>query len=127
VTLLYRPFSAASAARELENEVNASTIRTMMRQKQGRDETARDAADHQRARQAAREEAIGAGVVRMTMYVTVTVEDRADLPTACAEIEGRALQSKIRLRRAYGSQAAAFAVGLPAGVHPVHAAGRGRR
>ena len=127
VTLLYRPYSAASAARELENEVNASTIRTMMRQKQGRDETARDRADHERARQAAREEAIGAGVVRVTMYATVTVEDPKDLSTACAEMEGRALQSKIRLRRAYGAQGAAFAVGLPAGVHPAHAGKRGRK
>ena len=127
VTLLYRPFSAVSAARELENEVNASTVRTMMRHKQGRDETARDAADHQRARQATREEAEGAGVVRMTMYVTVTVEDRDELPTACAEVEGRGKQSKILLRRAYGAQAAAFAVGLPAGIHPAHAGRRGRK
>jgi hypothetical protein len=127
VTMLYRPLSAEAAARELENEVNAATIRELVRQKQGRDETARDRADNERAHQAAREEAIGAGVVRMSLYVTVTVTDLRDLPTACADIESRAARSKIRLRRLYASQAAGFAVTLPAGIHPAHAAGRGRK
>jgi len=126
-TMLYRPFSAVSAARELENEVNASTIRAMMKQKQGRDATARDIADHDRARQAAREEAIGAGVCRMSLYITVTVEDRVQLATASADIESRAGQSKIQLRPLYGGQAAGFATTLPAGVHPAHAAKRGRK
>ncbi|MDP9419617.1 MAG: hypothetical protein M3P53_05640 [Actinomycetota bacterium] len=127
VTMLYRPLSAEAAATTLENEVNAATIREMVRRRQGRDETARDAADSQRAHQAAREEAIGAGVVRMSIYVTVTVTDHAELAAACADIESRAQQSKIRLRRVYGGQAAGFAATLPAGIHPVHAGSRGRR
>jgi len=127
VTVLYRPLSAESAARELENEVNAATIRKMVRQKQGRDETARDSADQERAHQAAREEAVGAGVVRMTMYVTVTVTNPAELATACADVESRGQQSKIRLRRLYAGQAAGFATTLPAGIHPAHAATRGHK
>lgn len=127
VTMLYRPLSAEAAARELENEVNAATIRDMVRQKQGRDETARDKADNERAHQAAREEAIGAGVVRMCMYVTVTVTNYADLATACADVESRAARCKIRLRRLYASQGAGFATTLPAGIHPSHATTRGRR
>jgi hypothetical protein len=127
VTLLYRPLSAEAAATELENEVNAATIRDMVRQKQGRDETARDKADNQRAHQAAREEASGAGVVRMCMYITVTVTDYDDLSTACADIESRAARSKIRLHRLYASQSAGFAATLPAGIHPSHATTRGRK
>jgi hypothetical protein len=128
VTLLYRPLSAEAAARLLENEVNAAMVRSMVRAKQGRDESARDHIDRQRAQQAAREEAVGAGVVRLSVYVTTTVVDPDELPAACADVESRARQeSKIRLRRLYGAQAAGFAATLPAGVHPAHAQTRGRK
>lgn len=127
VTLLYRPLSAEEAAGELEKQVNASVVRDMVRQKQGRDETARDRADREQATQAAREEALGAGVVRMSMYVTTTVTNPDDLPGACADIESRARQSRIELRRLVGSQTAAFTATLPAGIHPAHAAKRSRR
>jgi hypothetical protein len=63
----------------------------------------------------------------MSMYLTVTVQDEQDLAAAVADIESRADQSKIRLRRLYGSQAAGFAATLPAGVHPAHLSTRGRR
>jgi membrane-associated protein len=87
----------------------------------------RDQADRAQAIQAAREEAIGAGLVRVSCYVAVTVTDPADLPTAVAEVEARAGQSKIKLRRLAGSQLAGFCATLPAGVHPAHLAKRGRR
>ncbi|MGQ0680627.1 MAG: SCO6880 family protein [Actinomycetota bacterium] len=127
VTMLYRPLSAEEAAGELEKQVNASVIREMVRQKQGRDETARDRNDREQASQAAREEALGAGVVRMSMYVTTTVMDVEELAGACADIESRARQSRIELRRLVGSQMAGFAATLPAGIHPIHAAKRSRR
>jgi hypothetical protein len=128
VTLLYRPLSAEAAAQLLENEVNAAMVRSLVRAKQGRDESARDHIDRQRAQQAAREEAVGAGVVRLSMYVTTTVTDPAQLPAAVADVEARARQqSKIRLRRLYGAQAAGFAATLPAGVHPAHAKTRGQK
>ena len=127
VTLLYRPFSAAGAARELENEVNAATIRAALRAKQGLDPRARDLDDHDRARQAAHEEAMGAGVVQVTLIATVTVTDEAELSIACADLESRAQQSKIRLRPLYGGQSAGFAATLPAGIHPRHLQGRARR
>ena len=63
----------------------------------------------------------------MSMYVTATVGDERDLSAAVADIEARAEQSKIRVRRLFGSQAAGFAATLPAGVHPAHLATRGRR
>ncbi|RJK95922.1 SCO6880 family protein [Vallicoccus soli] len=127
VTMLYRPLPAGQAARLLEDQVNAAAFREAYRRTQGRDATARDQADRDQAVAAAREEAMGAGVVLMSLYVTVTVTDPDELPAAVADVEARADQSKIRLRRLYGSQAAGFAATLPAGVHPQHLADRGLR
>ncbi|MEV0732250.1 SCO6880 family protein [Polymorphospora sp. NPDC050346] len=118
VTLIYRPFSAAAAARTLENEVNAAAFRAEVARRQGRDATARDLADQDRARRAASEEAMGAGVCLVSMYATVTVEHDDDLPTAVADIEARAETAKLRLRPMYRSQAAGFAATLPCGVCP---------
>jgi hypothetical protein len=118
VTMVYRPLSAGDAARILESEVNAAAFRDAYRRAQGRDETARDAADRARAERAAAEEAQGAGVVLMSLYVTATVTDPDELDAAVADVEARADQSKIRLRRLFGSQAAGFATTLPAGFVP---------
>ncbi len=118
VTLQYRPLPAAAAARLLESEVNAALFRTHYRQRTGRDETARDAFDQARARQAAVEEAGGAGVCLISLYVTTTVTDESELPDAVARVEAAAEASKIRLRRMVYSQAAGFAVTLPCGVCP---------
>ncbi|MGQ7296957.1 SCO6880 family protein [Quadrisphaera sp. KR29] len=127
VALLYRPLPAADAARLLEAEVNAADFREAMRRAQRRDETARDLADREQARKAAREEASGAGVVLVSIYVTSTVTDPALLPDAVAEVEARADQSRIRLRRLYGGQAVGFATTLPLGLHPVAMTDRPRR
>jgi hypothetical protein len=116
VTLQYRPFPAAAAARAIEAEVNAAGFRDAYRRRTGRDTTARDSYDAARAAQAAAEEAAGAGVVLIGLYVTVTVTDAADLPRAAADTESAAESSRIRLRRLYHSQAAGFAATLPCGI-----------
>ena len=97
----------------LESEVNAAEFRAAYKRRTGRDETARDSHDQARARQAAAEEAAGAGVGLISLYVTVTVTDPAELPRAAAETEAAAESSKIRLRRMTCSQAAGFAATLP--------------
>jgi hypothetical protein len=125
VTLLFRPLSAGDAARVLEGQVNAAAFRDAYRRAQNRDETARDAADRERARQAAQEEAAGAGVVLMSLYVTATVANDQELADAVADVEARADQSKVQLRRLFGSQSAGFATTLPLGFCPVYAASRG--
>ncbi|MBF5082392.1 hypothetical protein F1641_11870 [Quadrisphaera sp. INWT6] len=119
VCLLYRPMPAADAARLLESEVNAADFRDAVRRAQRRDETARDVADREQARRAAREEAVGAGVVLVSAYVTTTVTDPEQLADAVADVEARADQTKIRLRRLYGGQSVGFATTLPLGLHPV--------
>jgi hypothetical protein len=124
VSLQYRPFSAAEAIQTLEAEVNAAQFRAVYKRRTGRDETARDSFDQARARQAAAEEAAGAGVCLVSLYVTVTVSDSAELPRAVAETEAAAESSRIRLRRMTYSQAAGWAATLPVGVCPAELARR---
>jgi hypothetical protein len=118
VTLQYRALPAAAASRTLQQEVNAASFRAQFRRRTGRDETARDAYDTARARQAANEEAMGAGVCLVSMYATVTVTHQEQLARAVAHTEAAAETAKIRLRRLWGSQAAAFATTLPCGICP---------
>jgi hypothetical protein len=116
VSLQYRPLPAADATRMLESEVRAAEFRAEYARRTHRDATARDTFDHARARQAAMEEAQGAGVTLVSLYVTVTAASDDDLPRAIADTEAAAGSSKIQLQRLYGSQAAAFTVGLPCGI-----------
>ncbi|MEV3924609.1 SCO6880 family protein [Actinomadura coerulea] len=118
VTLQYRALPAAAASRVLQQEVNAAAFRAQFRHRTGRDETARDSWDTARARQAAAEEAMGAGVCLVSMYATVTVTDPGQLQHATAHVEASADSAKIRLRRLWGSQAAGFATTLPCGICP---------
>jgi hypothetical protein len=124
VSLQYRPFGAAEATRVLEAEVTAAQFREVYRRRTGRDETARDSYDRAHARQAAAEEAAGAGVGLVSMYVTVTVATEAELSRAAAETEAAAESSRIRLRRMTYSQAAGFAATLPCGICPPELARR---
>ncbi|GGS99023.1 hypothetical protein GCM10010156_66450 [Planobispora rosea] len=118
ITLLYRTLPRDMAAQLLEREVNAAATREELSRRARRSSTARDRADATRAARAAAEEAAGAGLVQVSLYVTVTVAERAQLAEACREVEQAAGHSRLRLRRAYGGQAAGFAVGLGCGVYP---------
>jgi hypothetical protein len=118
VSLLYRPLPAAQAARVVEEQVNAAAFRDHLRRARKLDPRARDIADHEQALRAAREEALGAGIGFVSVFVTVTVLDEADLGKAVADIEARAETAKIRLRRLWASQGPGFAVTLPCGIYP---------
>ncbi|MFG2006162.1 SCO6880 family protein [Spirillospora sp. NPDC048911] len=118
ITLQYQALPAAAASRVLQQEVNAAAFRAQFRRRTGRDETARDSWDTARARQAAAEEAMGAGVCLVSLYATVTVTAPDDLRRAIAHVEAAADTSRIRLRRLWGSQAAGFATTLPCGICP---------
>ena len=122
VTWLYEPYPADQAAARVEAEVTAGQIRRAWAARTRRDETQRERDDRDRAVQSAREEAEGAGVGRFTAYVTTTVTDPDQLAAAVADLEQRAGQAKLRLRRLRGSQAAGFAAALGVGINPVDAA-----
>jgi hypothetical protein len=119
VTMVYEPYPAEQAAAKVESEITSGQIRRAWAERTRRDETQRDRDDRARALQSAREEAEGAGVGRFTVYVTTTVTHPDDLPAAVADVENRAGQAKLRLRRLRGAQAAGFAVALGIGVDPV--------
>jgi hypothetical protein len=116
VSLQYRPLPAAATAAALDSEVRAAEFRQEYHRRTRRDATARDMHDHARARQAADEEARGAGLSLLGLYVTVTVTDPAHLSRAVADTEAAADISKIRLQRLYRGQAAGFTATLPCGV-----------
>jgi hypothetical protein len=118
IAWLWTPYPAGQAARIVEHQRNLVAFRQHYARAKGRDETARDLEDRQRATRAAAEEAAGAGVGRLNLFVTTTVTDPADLPAAIAEVEAAADASRLRLRRLYAGQAAGFATTLPCGVMP---------
>lgn len=122
VTIQYRVLPAAEAARTIESEVSAAGFRAEFKARTGRDATARDTADAARAMQAAREEAAGAGMVLLSLYATLTVPNDDDCKSRLARVtaafEAAADGALIQVRRAWGSQSAVFAAGLPAGICP---------
>jgi hypothetical protein len=118
VTWLYHPYPADQAAARLESEVTSGQIRQAWAARTRRDETQRERDDRARALQSAREEAHGAGLGRVTAYVTTTVLHEEELDAAVADVEQRAGAAKLRLRRLRGSQAAGFAAGLGLGSDP---------
>ena len=115
VTLLYRPHDPADAPGIVDRDVRTAIGRATQRKGEARaGETSRLEA----ARQAAREEASGAGLVRFALLVTATVTDPALLAQAADTVDQLARASRIRLRRCYGSQAAAFQQCLGVGILP---------
>jgi hypothetical protein len=111
VSLLYRPYDPAGAARLVERDRKDARFRLGGANAAARDTVAVAAAD-----QSAREEAKGAGLVRFAMLVTATVPQPEGLPTAAAAIDTLAPSARVRLRRMYGAQAAGFAAALPLGL-----------
>ncbi|WP_093804083.1 SCO6880 family protein [Streptomyces sp. Wb2n-11] len=119
VTILYRPHDPAAAARIVERDRKDASFRA----KQTPGGRARDDVALRAAEQSAQEEASGAGLVRFGLLVTATVNAREDLPRARAAVDTLAPPARINLRPVWGSQAAAFAAGLPIGlVLPLHLA-----
>jgi hypothetical protein len=117
-TLLFRPWPAAAAARALEHQNAAAQYKSDLSARVRHRVSARDRQDVAYAQQAAREETRGAGLVQVSLYTTATVDAEEKLQQAVAHTESAAETSRIRLRRAWGSQDVAFATTLPLGVCP---------
>ena len=122
VTLVYRPHNPGEAARIVDGDVRDAIFNATKNPRA----KARATADLRAAEQSADEEASGAGVVRFAMVVTVTVPSGAQLAATEAVVRNLAATARIRLRRAYGSQSAAFAAGLGVGMLLPHYASVGR-
>jgi hypothetical protein len=119
VTLLYRPYTPAQAARLVERDHRDAVFSANT----SRIPRAAELARLQAAAQAAGEDARGAGLVRFGLIVTATVDARrtgrdTDDALALAEtaVEGLATTSRLVLRRAWRCQATTFLAGLPLGI-----------
>lgn len=112
VTILYRPEPPAAAAEIVDRAWRDATSEAAQR---GR-ATARNQRAIRVAERTASEEASGAGLLRFGVIVTATILDHSLMPLAQTTIEGLAAAPRLRMRVAYGNQAAAFAAGLPLGL-----------
>lgn len=118
VTMVFTPVPAHEAAREVDGQAQAALFRREYRRRLGRDETARDAVDLRRARRTAEEQAAGAGIVDVGLFAVATTRDPVSLASAAADLENRAGEARLRLRRCYGEQERAFACALGVGFVP---------
>lgn len=120
VALLYRPYGPGRSASIVENDIKVTRFQAGQR-KIGR---ARDGVEMRAAERTAEEEARGAGLVRFGMVVTATVwgaDEQEELQRAGSVVEQLGATARIRLRRAWRSQATTFLAGLPLGlVLPAH-------
>ncbi|MGC9478822.1 SCO6880 family protein [Streptomyces sp. WG4] len=120
ITIAYRVLDPMEGEAVLEREIsNAHQRAQATAEVKGRAKWSQRA-DAQRAEKAAAQVAGGAQVVDWTLMVTVTARSTADLPAARQEMT-RAVKATrgIRMRPAYGAQAAVFAAGLPIGYSPL--------
>ena len=115
VALLYRPHTPDESTRVAERD--ASTANFVAQQSKKRPSASAQLV--QRAAEQSRHEvAAGAGSIRFSLMVTVTVRYDGDLAQAVSTLEARGRAVPIRMRRVYGAQAAAFAATLPVGFVP---------
>lgn len=120
ITISYRVLDPYEGEAVLEREISHAHQRAQATAEvKGRAKWSQRA-DAQRAERAAAQVAGGAQVVDWTLMVTATARRTADLPAARQEL-ARAVKATrgIRMRSAYGAQAAVFAAQLPIGYSPL--------
>ncbi|MET9206796.1 SCO6880 family protein [Streptomyces bacillaris] len=120
ITITYRVLDPLEGEAVLEREISHAHQRAKATAEvKGRAKYSQRA-DAQRAEKAAAQVAGGAQVVDWTLMVTTTARSAAELPAARQEL-ARAVKATrgIRMRPAYGAQAAVFAAQLPIGYNPL--------
>lgn len=114
VTLIYRPYTAGDATKQVDREYKDAL--TAMQHGKGV-KSASAELRVQATEQARQEQVRGAGLVRYSALMTVTCRDGDDVATASAITEALTARSRLRFRRAYGQQDAAFAAALGVGLY----------
>lgn len=115
VALIFRPHTPEESAKVSETDANTATFTAQ----QGKKRVSATGTLRMKATEQSRQEvASGAVLIRLSILITATVTDAEDLVQAAATVESRAGAVPIRVRRSYGSQAAAFAATLPVGFVP---------
>ncbi|MBL1080075.1 TraC family protein [Nocardia sp. 2] len=112
VAIVYRPHSAGDAAQIVDGDYKDALVAEQTERGVG----SATAVMRVRATEAAREEqARGHGVTRFGALITVTEPAGADLPALEAITKDLSSQARLRIRRCYRYQAAAFSACLGAG------------
>lgn len=111
VAMVYRPEPEAQWVKIVDNAQNNAQFVSNASRSRARNEMALD-----ETKQMAREQAAGAGLVRVGMVITATVASRAELPMATQIITSEFTPTRAKLRTAAGSQDAAFLGSLPLGI-----------
>ncbi|MEV8534714.1 SCO6880 family protein [Streptomyces sp. NPDC051211] len=116
LSLVYEPIGPGKARAELAREKTKRQTARQLRAKTGRAESEDERRESMTAAAQDMARASGHGVVRFTALVAVTVTDREELETACAELQADASAANLEVRRVWGAQDAAFTVSaLPLG------------
>lgn len=116
LSLVYEPLSPRQARQDLARERTKRQAARDLRAKTGRAESEDERRESMTAHAQDYARASGHGVVRLTALVAVTVTDREQLETACAELQADASDANLELRKVWGAQDAAFAASaLPLG------------
>ncbi|MBV6700307.1 hypothetical protein KV557_24910 [Kitasatospora aureofaciens] len=120
ITIAYRVLDPHEGEQVLEREISNAQNRAAATAETKRRARWSQKADLQRAEKAAAQAASGAQVVDWTLIVTTTARSAAELPAARQDLE-RAVKATrgIRMRPAFGAQAATFAASLPIGYNPL--------
>ncbi len=113
VSLVMEPVDPQRSAREVEAAVTSNEANRRLREERGFATTARRSRQESAVRDREQELAVGHSEYRFSGYVTVTGRTQDELERACGEIEQRASQSRLSLRRMYGEQDLAFTTTLP--------------
>ncbi|WP_225730466.1 MULTISPECIES: SCO6880 family protein [unclassified Nocardia] len=120
VAVVYRPHSAAEATKIVDNDYRDALVASQ--NQRGGITSAASVIRVAATEQARTEQARGHGVARYGLLITVTNPAEADLPRIEALTKDLAVQCRLRIRRSYRYQAAAFAASLGVGVLlPEHA------
>ncbi len=113
VSVVMEPVDPHRSAREVEAAVTRDQANRTLREQRGFTTTARRDRQEYAVRERESELAVGHSEYRFSGYITVTGTNEEELERACGEIEQRASQSRIALRRLYGEQDVAFTTTLP--------------
>jgi hypothetical protein len=115
VALIYRPHSPDDSASVAERDAQTATFLASGTKKKVSAANQRIMRATEQTRQ---EVAAGSALVRFSVLITATVASEEDLPQAEATILTQSGSIPFRIRKSFGSQAAAFATTLPVGFVP---------
>ncbi|HTJ66706.1 MAG TPA: SCO6880 family protein [Actinospica sp.] len=115
-SFVIEPLGPRAAQKAVMVEKTKREVTLRLRARTGQAASATEQVELNRADAQDLAHATGSGLARFTGYLTVTVDDPAELADACAQAEASAALVGIELRRMYGAQDTGFAMTLPVGL-----------